>query len=153
MAGYPILLDLGGRRVVVVGGGRIAERRVADLVQAGADVVVVAPQVGSGLHAWAASGAVRVTPRSYEPGDLAGAWLVMAATDDADTNARVGADAAAAGVFCVRVDDAATGSARVPAVARSGAFTVAVNAGDDPRRAAALRQAIAVALDTGTLSA
>jgi uroporphyrin-III C-methyltransferase/precorrin-2 dehydrogenase/sirohydrochlorin ferrochelatase len=147
--GFAVLLDLRDRRVVVVGGGRVAARRVPALREAGADVVIVSPALHPDLAA--AEPAVRL--RAFRSDDLAGAWLVFACTDDPDVNAEVAAVAEAHGVFCVRADDAAGGTARTPAVVRRDGLTVAVNGGDDPRRAAALRDAIGSALDVGELPA
>ena len=130
---YPVALDLAGRLVVVVGGGTVATRRAKALIDAGADVHVVAPSVTGELAGLAASGTVTLHPRAYAPGDLAGAWLVHAATDDAGVNAEVAADAEALRIWCVRADDASASSARTPAVARSGEITVAVTSGDPAR--------------------
>ena len=146
--GYPLLLDLAGRRVVVVGGGVVASRRTRGLHEAGADVLVVAPDVTDEVAAL-----VTVRRRAFEPGDLDGAWLVMACTDDPQVNAAVAAAAEQRRVFCVRADAAAEGTARTPAVARHDGVVVAVNGGDDPARAAALRDAIAAALEVGDLPA
>lgn len=148
MSGLPILLDLTGRQVVVVGGGKVAARRVRSLLEAGAEVRVIALEVSPEIVA----APVAITERAYRPGDLASAWLAVAATDDPAVNAGVAAEAQHSRIFCVRADLAAGGSARVPATLRSGALTVAVNAGDDPARAAALRDLISLALDTGSLT-
>jgi len=148
---HAILLDVAGRRVVVVGGGPVAARRVRRLVADGADVLVVAPDVCDDLAALVASGAVHWTPRGYATGDLDGAWLVHTATGEPGTDDRVAADAEAAHVWCVRADDARRSAAWTPAVTVRDDVTVAVSAGGDPRRAAALRSAIAVLLDTGAL--
>ena len=147
MTGLPILLDLLGRRVVLVGGGAVAARRARTFTEAGAEVVVIAPEVVPEL----AAAPVRLLRRRYQPGDLSEAWLAVTATDDPSVNAAVAEEAAANRIFCVRADDAAAGSARVPAILRSGELTVSVNAGDDPRRAAELRNLIASALQTGDL--
>ncbi len=147
MSGYPLLLDLTGRRVVVVGGGQVAGRRVPALVAAGAEVEVVAPTLRAEVDG---SGAV-VHRRRWVPGDLAGAWLVLACTDNPEVNAAVAAEADRLRIWCVRADDATGGTARVPAVARSGPVTVAVNAGDDPRLAIAVRDAVRLQLDTAVL--
>jgi len=145
--GYPVLLDLRGRRVVVVGGGRVAARRVPGLVSTGADVVVVSPVLDAGLAEL--EPAVRLRP--FRPDDLDGAWLVLACTDDPAVNAEVAAVAAARGTFCVRADDAAGGTARTLTSVHRDGVTVAVSGGDDPRRAVTLRDAIAAGIDTGTL--
>ncbi|HEX5492988.1 MAG TPA: uroporphyrinogen-III C-methyltransferase [Mycobacteriales bacterium] len=147
-AGYPVVLDLAGRRVVVVGGGAVALRRTRGLLAAGASVHVVAPEV----HPELAGLPVRVHRRRYAPGDLAGAWLAHACTDSAEVNAAVAADAGADRIVCVRADDASGGTARTPAVARSGAVTVAVDSAGDPRRSVAVRDAVAALLDRGLLS-
>ncbi|MDQ1690378.1 MAG: uroporphyrin-III C-methyltransferase / precorrin-2 dehydrogenase / sirohydrochlorin ferrochelatase, partial [Pseudonocardiales bacterium] len=116
---------------------------------AGALVEVIAPAVNPELRSTAA----RVDERAYRSGDLAGAWLVVAATDVAAVNEAVAAEAEQQRIFCVRADAAAGGSARVPAVYATGDLTVAVNAGDDPRRAVELRNLIAAAVDAGELQA
>ena len=144
--GYPLALDLTGRLVVVVGGGAVATRRAGTLVEAGADVHVVAPAVSEELAALD----VTLHRRPYALGDLAGAWLVHAATDDAVVNAEVAADAEALRVWCVRADDASGASARTPAVARVGDVAVAVTSGD-PVRSRDLARAVALAADTGAL--
>ena len=89
--------------------------------------------------------------REFAPTDLDGAWLALACTDDPAVNDTVSAAAAKRRIFCVRADNATGGSARVPAVLQRDGLTVSVNGGDDPRRASALRNAISVALDLGTL--
>lgn len=144
VTGLPLLLDVAGRRVVVAGAGAVAARRVRTLLDAGADVVVIAPETT--VHP-----GVAVVPREFEPADLDGAWLALACTDRPEVNAAVAAAAEARRVFCVRADRAESGTARVPAVAALEDVTVAVNGGDDPRRAAVLRDAIVAALEAGDL--
>ena len=136
---YPLSLRLEGRRVLVVGGGVVALRRVAGLREAGAEVVVVAPQLTPALAELADRGQITAHRREYQPGDLDGAWLALACTDNPAVNEAVAADAERQHLWCARADDAATSAAWVPAVGRAGAVTVAVNAGRNPRRAAALR--------------
>jgi uroporphyrin-III C-methyltransferase/precorrin-2 dehydrogenase/sirohydrochlorin ferrochelatase len=149
VTGYPLLLDLAGRRVVVVGGGRVATRRVRSLLDAQADVLVVAPRHSPELAEWG----VPVVGREFRPEDLDGAWLALACTDSPGVNAAVADAAAGRSLFCVRSDAAGEGSARTPAVLRRDGLTVAVTGGDDPLRAVALRDAISVALDLGELPA
>jgi uroporphyrin-III C-methyltransferase/precorrin-2 dehydrogenase/sirohydrochlorin ferrochelatase len=144
---YPLLLDLTARLVVVVGGGAVAARRVIALAEAGARVVVVAPVVLDAVREHA-----EVREKPYAAGDLDGAWLVHAATDDPAVNAAVAADADAAGIWCVRADDHAATAARVPASTVSGDVVVSVGTeGADPRRAVLLRDAIRLLLDAGEL--
>jgi siroheme synthase-like protein len=89
-AGYPALLTLAGRRVVVVGGGRVGARRARGLAESGAEVLVIAPVTELDSEGFA------VRRRRYRTGDLAGAWFAVAATDDPAVNAQVAADAALA---------------------------------------------------------
>jgi uroporphyrin-III C-methyltransferase / precorrin-2 dehydrogenase / sirohydrochlorin ferrochelatase len=147
MSGYPIELELAGRAAVVVGGGPVALRRTRALVQAGAKVTVIAPMVAAEFTELD----VTVLRRTYALGDLAGAWLVHAASSDAAVNAQVAAAAEAARIWCVRADDGAATAARMPAVTRHGEVTVAVTAGGDPRRSQRLRSAISEQLAAGTL--
>ena len=144
---YSLSLSLAGRRAVVVGGGRVALRRVLGLLEAGANVIVIAPAVLPEL----AELAVTVLPREYREGDLATAWLAHAATSDPAVNARVAAEADRSRIWCIRADDAAESRAWTPAVTRHGEVTVAVTAGGDPVRSQRLRAAIAQALADGTL--
>lgn len=145
--GYPLLLQLAGRRVLVVGGGAVATRRGAACAAAGARVIVVSLTISPELDAVAAE----VHRRGFRPVDVRGAWLVHACTDDAGANAEVAAACEEAGIWCVRADDAGSSAAHVPAVASASGVTVAVNAGADPGRAKAIRDAIALLLDTGEL--
>ena len=147
MDGFPVLLDLTGRPVVVVGAGAVAARRVAALAETGADVLVVAPAVSAEIRALG----VRTTQREFVAADLDGAWFAMACTDDPAVNAEVATAAEERSIFCVRADAAGGGSARTSAVARFDGLTVAVNGGDDPRRAVVLRDAVAAALEAGEL--
>jgi uroporphyrin-III C-methyltransferase / precorrin-2 dehydrogenase / sirohydrochlorin ferrochelatase len=152
VTGYPLLLDLAGRRVVVVGGGRVALRRARGLLAAGALVHVIAPAVLPELAGLAVDGrGVVVHRRRYADGDLGGAWLAQACTDDPGVNAAVAAEAERRQVLCVRADEADGGTASTPAVARAAGLTVAVSAGGDPGRAAAVRDAVARLLDRGEL--
>jgi uroporphyrin-III C-methyltransferase / precorrin-2 dehydrogenase / sirohydrochlorin ferrochelatase len=145
---YPLSLRLAGRRAVVIGGGTVAVRRVAGLRAAGADVLVVAPELSPALADLAARGLITARRRGYSPADLAGAWLVMACTDRPEVNAAVAAEADRQRIWCVRADDAEASAAWVPAVGRSGGVTVAVNAARNPRRAAALRDRLLAAIET-----
>ncbi len=149
----PLHLAVRGRRVVVVGGGPVAARKSASCVEAGADVLVVAPYACEAIVADEAAGLLTWRRGEYAPADLDGAWLVFASTGDRLTDDTVAADAEAARVFCVRADDASLGSARSAAVLRRDDVLVSVGSANtpDPRRAVAVRDAIAHALDTGAL--
>ena len=144
-------LRLAGRRVVVVGGGAVAQRRVPGLLAAGADVVVVSPVITPTLEPLVVDGEIVWHARGYADGDLDGAWYALAVTDVPDVNARVVADAEARRVFCVRADDGRRGTAVTPATGRQGAVSVAVLGGGDPRRAVAVRDGVVEAMREGRL--
>ena len=141
MSRYPLHLDLTGRRVLLVGSGPVAARRLPALLAAGALVEVVAPD--------ADLDGVVVNRRDFRPADVDGAWLVLACTGVVDD--LVSAACEQRGVWCVRGDDARQSPSWVPAVARLDDVVVSVTAGGDPRRALALRDALALLLDTGEL--
>ncbi|MGB2570257.1 uroporphyrinogen-III C-methyltransferase [Micromonospora citrea] len=147
---YPLGLRLAGRRVVVVGGGAVATRRVPALLDGGADVFLVAPELTPALHAHVDAGRVHWAPRRFVPDDLDGAWLVQVAVDDPLAAASVSAAAAERKIFCVRADDRAAATAWTPAVTRHGPVTVAVLGGGDPRRAMSVRDAVRDLLNVRT---
>ncbi|GAB7006685.1 uroporphyrinogen-III C-methyltransferase [Nocardioides sp. AN3] len=148
---YPSGLRLAGRRVVVVGGGHVAQRRIPALIAAGADVEVVSPEVTPAIEGMLGSGELRWTPRGFAPADLDGAWYVVCATADAAVNEAVSAAAEERRVFCVRSDDALAATAWTPAVGRHGGVTVAVLGNREPQRSAAVRDEILEGLRDGTL--
>lgn len=124
-----------------MGGGAVAARRVRSLLDAGALVEVVSPAVLQGFPE------CRVALRAFEPADVDGAWLVLACTGAVDD--AVAATCEQRRVWCVRADDAALSPAWVPAVARVDDVVLSVTAGRDPRRAVGLRDALALAVETG----
>jgi uroporphyrin-III C-methyltransferase/precorrin-2 dehydrogenase/sirohydrochlorin ferrochelatase len=154
---YPAGLRLAGRKVLVVGGGSVAQRRVPTLIAAGADVHLVSPEVTPAIEGLVGSGEVTWMERGFEDGDLEGAWYVMVATDDLAVNERVSVLAEEQRVFCVRADDAYAATAFTPAVGRHGGVTVAVmgsSAADrDPRHSASLRDEIVAGLREGSVAA
>ncbi len=150
---YPVGLRLRGRRVVVVGGGQVAQRRVPALLAAGARVRVVSPWLRPALEGLVSTGELEWADRGYRTGDLTDAWYALAATDDAETNAAVAQDAEDGRVFCVRADDASESTAWTPASGRHGGVSVAVHAQRDPRRAAHVRDEVVKGLRTGDLAA
>src|ERR1051325_3859404 len=140
---YPVFLDLRGRRAVVIGGGSVAEKKVRGLVAAGAHVTVVSPAVTPALAALVRRNAIELKRRPYRRGDLAGAWLVIAAANR-PVNAAVWAEAEQLAVPVNAVDDLEHCSFIAPAVHREGDITVAVStAGKSPALAVRLRQRIA----------
>jgi uroporphyrin-III C-methyltransferase / precorrin-2 dehydrogenase / sirohydrochlorin ferrochelatase len=150
---YPAGLRLEGRRVLVVGGGHVAQRRVPRLIGAGADVVVVSPVTTPAVEGLAASGEIAWHARPFEPEDLEGTWYVIAATDDPSVNHAVSAECERRRIFCVRADDAGGATAWTPAVGRHAGVTVAVLGNREPRRSAGVRDAIIAALRDGVIAA
>ena len=140
---YPVLLDLRGRRAVVVGGGAVAEAKVGPLVDAGAAVTVVAPALTPGLALQAREGGLAHVARAYAPGDLDGAWIVIAATDDPDVNHVVHAEAESRGVLVNVVDDPPYCGFILPSILRRGELVVAVStSGNAPALAVRIRERI-----------
>ncbi|MFF2245331.1 uroporphyrinogen-III C-methyltransferase [Arthrobacter sp. NPDC058130] len=148
---YPTALRLLGRPVLVVGAGPVAARRTKGLLDAGARVTVVAPVACPALTELADAGLLTWEPRPYRPSDVDGVWFVQTATGDAAVDAQVSADAEAQRIWCVNASDHEASAAWTPAVAVVDDVKIAVNAGGDPRRAMALRDAVATALDAGDL--
>ena len=150
---YPSGLRLAGRRVVVVGGGHVAQRRVPQLIAVGADVHVVSPEVTPAIEGMVGSGEVTWHRRGFEERDLDDAWYVIAATDDRAVNERVSEAAEERRIFCVRSDDATRATAWTPAVGRHAGVTVAVLGQREPQRSAAVRDEIVEGLREGTIVA
>jgi uroporphyrin-III C-methyltransferase/precorrin-2 dehydrogenase/sirohydrochlorin ferrochelatase len=149
---YLLGLRLQGRRVVVIGGGAVAGRRVPRLIAAGADVVLVSPQVTPSLEDLATAGRIRWLAREYQPGDCADAWLVCACAGPADVNAAAARESEAQRTWCVRADDADTATAWTPATGTAADVTVGVLSGD-PRHSAAIRDAVTAGIAAGSISA
>ncbi len=146
-------LRLAGRRVVVVGGGHVAQRRVPGLLAAGAEVLLVSPQVTPALEGLHRSGEICWHARGFVPADLDQAWYALAATDHRGVNEEVSAAAQDRRIFCVRSDDAAAASAWTPAVGRHAGVTVGVLGNRDPRRSAGVRDAVVAGLRDGAIAA
>ena len=138
---YPASLDLRGRNCLVVGGGVIAERKVESLVECGARVTVVTCEATTGLAALAQGGEIDLWLRSYTSDDLAGKFLVIAATDDPAVQARIGEEAKERGLLVNVVDEPANCTFIVPAVARRGELSIAISTGGrSPALAARIRE-------------
>ncbi|HEU5102232.1 MAG TPA: bifunctional precorrin-2 dehydrogenase/sirohydrochlorin ferrochelatase [Roseiflexaceae bacterium] len=150
-ASYPIsLTNLRGAPVVVVGGGAVAERKLRGLLEAGAAVRLISPALTLGLQALADSRVIEWLARPYQPGDLAGARLAFAATNQRAVNAQVAGDAEALGLLCNVADDPQSGSFHLPAVHRQPGLVVAVSTeGASPSRAKQVRDQIAAWLASG----
>jgi siroheme synthase-like protein len=144
---HPLFLKLEGRDVLVVGAGRVAERKIAELVDAKARVRVVAPEASDTVQGLAAARAVRWDARAFEPKDALGAWLIVAATGDAEVQRQVADAAEAQRTFVVAVDDKANASAYGCAILRRGAVSIAIStSGESPALARVIREVLEHAL-------
>lgn len=140
LGGYPVNLLVRGRRCVVVGAGKVAARKIDALLAAGADVTVVAPELGDEVRAWRDSGRVTVVERGFEPADLEGAWLATTATDEPDVNRAVFEAGEARRVWVNSADDPRNCSFTLMSVVRRGDVVVTVGTGGrSPALAAWLR--------------
>jgi precorrin-2 dehydrogenase/sirohydrochlorin ferrochelatase len=138
---YPAFLDLTDRPALVVGGGPVAEGKVAGLLAAGARVTVVSPALTPRLAAWAAAGRIRHVPRAYRRGDLAGHRLALVATDEPAVSGAVAAEGRERGVWLNAADEPARCDFILPAVIRRGRLVVAVSTGGaSPAAARAIRE-------------
>ncbi|MEU4100708.1 uroporphyrinogen-III C-methyltransferase [Streptomyces tanashiensis] len=150
---YPVGLRLAGRRVVVLGGGQVAQRRLPALIAAGAEITLISPSATPSVDVMAETGEITWIKRRYEEGDLADAWYALVATTDPAANAAASAEAERTRTWCVRADDAEAATAWTPATGRDAGVTVAVLTGHDPRRSAAVRDAIVEGLRDGSIAA
>ncbi|MGV9800781.1 uroporphyrinogen-III C-methyltransferase [Mycobacterium sp. NPDC003449] len=151
---YLVGLRLSGKKVVLVGGGTVAQRRLPLLIAHGADVHVIARAATPAVEALGKDDpGIRLHLREFRAGDLDGAWYVIAATDDSRVNAEIAAEAELRRIFCVRADIARDGSAVTPATFDYDGLSVGVLAGGEHRRSAAIRSAIHEALQQGVITA
>jgi uroporphyrin-III C-methyltransferase/precorrin-2 dehydrogenase/sirohydrochlorin ferrochelatase len=146
---YLVGLRLSGRKVVVVGGGTVAQRRLPLLLANGADVHVITRAATPAVEA---TTGITLELRDYRDGDLDGAWYAIAATDDPAVNAAVVAEAERSRIFCVRADAARDGTAVTPASFEYDGLSVGVLAGGAHRRSAAIRTAVHEALQSGVIT-
>jgi precorrin-2 dehydrogenase / sirohydrochlorin ferrochelatase len=126
---YPVFLDLRGRLAVVVGGGSVAERKMATLLEYGADVVCVAPLVTPGIDALVAQGLIEHEDRGYVRGDLAGAFIVVCATDSNEVNRAVYQEAEGQGCLVNVVDVPELCNFIVPSIVKRGPLQIAISTG------------------------
>lgn len=153
MNDYPLFLDLTDRPVLVVGAGTVATKRVERLLTAGAQVRVIAPQASEQIAALALAGRLQWLPRSFRPEDVVGNWLVHIATGVAQVDDAAVAAADEQRIWSVRAADRQRSRAWSAATASVDGVTVAVSAGGDPRRAVAVRDAVAAGLRAGDIPA
>jgi precorrin-2 dehydrogenase/sirohydrochlorin ferrochelatase len=141
MGYYPIFLDLRGWRCVVVGGGKVAERKVRTLLRARASVRVISPELTARLAQWAAAKNISIARHGYRKGDLGRPLLVFAATNDPAVQRAVRADADALGALVNVADDREHSTFLVPASFAQGGLQVAIStSGASPALARSLRQ-------------
>ena len=150
---YLVGLRLAGKKVVIIGGGTVAQRRVPVLISHGADVHVIARAATPAVEALAEQQpGITLTLRDYLDGDLDGAWYAIAATDDPAVNAAVVAEAESRRIFCVRADAGRDGTAVTPASFDYEGLLVGVLAGGEHRRSAAVRSAIRESFQQGRIA-
>jgi uroporphyrin-III C-methyltransferase/precorrin-2 dehydrogenase/sirohydrochlorin ferrochelatase len=147
---YLVGLRLNGRKVVVVGGGSVAQRRIPLLLANGADVHVITRAATPAVEAM---DGITLVLRDFQDGDLDGAWYAIAATSDPVVNEAIVAEAERTRIFCVRADIARDGTAVTPASFEYDGLSVGVLAGGEHRRSAAIRSAIHEALQQGVIVA
>jgi precorrin-2 dehydrogenase/sirohydrochlorin ferrochelatase len=144
---YPVMIRLQGKKAVVVGGGRVAERKVGALLEADADVTVISPTLTAVLSDWAAVGFVTWQKKEFEPGDTAGAFLVIAATNNSELNQLVRQSVPMHTLISV-VDDPEHSTFLVPSYFRKGRLTVCVStSGSSPSLAKKIKEELAAQLD------
>ncbi|AYO29691.1 MAG: precorrin-2 dehydrogenase [Thermoanaerobacteraceae bacterium] len=129
MAYYPVMLNIEGKRCLVVGGGSVAHRKVLSLLECGAIVTVIAPEVNESILKLWKEARIRLIRRNYIKSDLAGYFIVVAASDDRDVNKLIAEEAGAGGVLVNVVDDGELSSFIMPSVIRRGDLTVAISTG------------------------
>jgi precorrin-2 dehydrogenase / sirohydrochlorin ferrochelatase len=129
MALYPIFLKLEGHKVLIVGGGQIAEQKIEGVLRSATDVTVIAPEVRARIAEWAEEGRVKHVAEEYRAGMAQGYFLVIAATDSAAVNHAVYAEAKASGALCNAVDDIPYCDFYAPALVSRGDFQIAISTG------------------------
>lgn len=141
MSYFPIVLDMTGRRCLVIGGGVVAERKIAGLLGVGAEVTVISPKVTEAISHWSKNNSLQLTARCYQNGDLSGHELVFVATDDPDVNDRVYQEGKSCGAWVNAADNPDHCDFILPAVIRRGDLTVAVSTGGaSPAATRAIRE-------------
>ena len=137
----PIFCNLEGKKVVIIGGGRVSERKVSALLPSKARIELISPKITRGLNDLFEMGAISYRARRYEPGDLEGAWLVIAATDDISAQKSIYEEACRNNCFCNVVDRPELCSFIVPSVVKRGDLCISIStSGKSPGLAKALRK-------------
>ena len=145
---YPVYLNLRGRRCVIIGGGGVAEGKIARLLDSGAEIRVISPDASPGIRQFVAGGAVRWEQRKYEYGDLEGAFIAIAATNVREVNRRIFEEANERGVMLNAVDDPPNCSFIAPSIVQRGPVTLAISTGGvSPALARKLRESLQESAD------
>ena len=140
---YPVFLNLNGKRCLVFGGGQVAEDKVSKLQGTGARISIISPEVTPALQARSQSGELEWHAREYQPGDLEGAFLGIAATNLPQVNRRISQEAERLGVMLNVVDDPAQCTFIAPSIVQRGPVTLAISTGGaSPALARKLREAL-----------
>ena len=126
---YPVFLDIDGKRAVVIGGGPVAHRKAASLIEAGAAVTVISPDATPSIKKLAERGLLTHKPRRYRKGDLRGAVVAIAATDDPSVNERAASEANDLGILINCATPPDSGNFIVPSSIKRGALTLAISTG------------------------
>lgn len=142
---YPVFLNLTGRRCVIIGGGQIAEGKISKLLDSGAQIIVISPDATQGIRGYADRGQIEFSLRKYQEGDLKGAFLVVAATNDRVVNQEIFEEAEKSGILLNAVDDMPRCSFIAPSIVEKGPVTVAISTGGaSPALARKLREKMEV---------
>jgi len=145
MSYFPIYLDMAGRRCLVVGGGAVAERKIASLLEAGAKITVISPDVTEAVARWSKNNSIQFLARRYQRGDVKGHELVFVATNDGSVNAQVHQDGKNQGVWVNAADDPEHCDFILPSVLRRGDLTVAISSGgNSPALARTIREELEI---------
>jgi precorrin-2 dehydrogenase/sirohydrochlorin ferrochelatase len=124
---YPLCLDLEGKKVSVIGGGKVAERKILSLLECSADVTIISPSITEKLRNLFKKGKLRYLPKAYEKGDLKGSFLVISATGEKGINMKVSEEAELRGCLCNVVDDPEVSNFIVPSVVKRGKLLIAIS--------------------------
>ena len=126
---YPVFLNLTERRCVIIGGGQIAEGKISKLLDSGAKIIVISPDATQGIRGFAERGQIELDLRKYQEGDLQGAFLAIAATNDRVVNQEIFEEAEKQGILLNAVDDMPRCSFIAPSIVERGPVTVAISTG------------------------
>lgn len=153
-ARFPMFVDLWDKKILVVGGGTIAGRRIRILTAFAGDLTVVAPRISPEIRELAASGAVKLVERRFCIEDVQGAWMVLAATDDPQVNRQIWQEARAQGAWVNVSSDRTLCDFHFPGIIRREPVVIGINAsGENHRLAREVREELEKELDSGPLFA